>query len=162
MAMSKEERKAKARAYYQKHKEHLKAKAVAYYHENAEEIKAHKREFHRNNRDKRNRYSREWRRKNRQKAMAYDTSEGKKRRMAKYREKHRQRLRDNARESYRADIVNKRAIQNSYIVNLRDSYVRRRLTRGTLLQPKDIPQSLIDAKRSHLKCLRLIKEQKNG
>ena len=43
-----------------------------------------------------------------------------------------------------------------------DSYVREKLCNRSSLTAKDIPQGLINAKRSHIKLLRQLKEQGNG
>jgi uncharacterized Zn finger protein (UPF0148 family) len=58
-------------------------------------------------------------------------------------------------------IERRRKLFRGYTEDLRDSYVKRRLCRDSPLTAKDIPQSLIDAKREHLRNLRYLKEQEN-
>jgi len=52
-----------------------------------------------------------------------------------------------------------RAAQKRPREQLYDSYVRRRLVDGTTLEPTDIPQGLIDAKREQLRILRELRKE---
>ena len=52
--------------------------------------------------------------------------------------------------------------ENLAIENMADSYIRKLLKADGILKGCNIPQDLIEAKRAHLKLLRLLRETKKG
>ena len=65
------------------------------------------------------------------------------------------------RKYFQANKDHYNSLYRKYNKELTDSSVKRRISDRTTLKFKDIPQSLIKAKRAYIKGIRLIKEQEN-
>ena len=140
--MTEEERKAARRKYRAKWRM-----------ENRERVKEYARKWSANHREEKRRTARVWRANHKDAFKEYYKKYYMKNRTTKrakereWREKHRHEISASYKKGQEA---------------LSDPYMKQILAARTALKTKDIPQSLIDAKRSHLKLLRLIKEQENG
>jgi len=55
--------------------------------------------------------------------------------------------------------IRQRRFKNKAVSELRDVYIRQRLTERSILKHEDIPQSLVEIKRAALKVKRIIKEK---
>jgi hypothetical protein len=70
-------------------------------------------------------------------------------------------MKDYHRKYYQENKGHYRTLYNKYNKELTDSSVKRRISDRSTLKFKDIPQSLVRAKRAYIKGIRLIKEQEN-
>lgn len=142
---NKEEIEAKEKAYREKNKEKVSARAKAYREKNKEKISERNRE-HRNkscNKVKRKDYLKKYRSNNRDKLNAYSNE---------YYRKHKD---DPRHKAIRYKLgVKARA-------ELSDGYIGQVITQYSDLSAKDIPQSLMEAKRLELQMKRYFKEQNN-
>lgn len=167
-----EEAREYQRKYYEAHKEYYAEYRKKYYADNKEKLDAYVKKWNEENREKllarrkeRNDANREkinaQQRANRHKLYAEDPERI---RVLRREKKRRQKARDpqawNAKQAkYNAPS------QKKMVANLSDAYVRQRLTRENDDSPrkisaKDIPQSLVEAKRLQLMILRSLKNEK--
>ena len=125
--------------------------------------KERQRESHRKwqekNLEKENERKRKWRTDNPERAREIDRKARR-----KWRAKNPEKMRELA-HKWRAKNLERareldRNLQHKWSAELSDSYVSNRLTERTTLRASDIPAELIEAKRVHIKTLRLLKEQK--
>jgi hypothetical protein len=167
---TKEEARAYQRAYYQAHKEQVKELVKKfhvenpdylkeYYKKNKEKIAAKRKEYQAANREKISAKQREWRYKN----FAENPEQVRIQRRAK---KARQKAKDPVTWNAKAAKANINA-QKKMVAELTDSYVRQRLARDPKDGPrkisaKDIPQSLVEAKRLQLLILRRMKNEEHN
>jgi hypothetical protein len=127
-----------ARKYYGDNKDAISAKAKVYYQINKAVINEKQRKYYAKNPERSRQVSKKWYSENKQRA--YLTNR-------KWATNNKERVRDMARKM-RGE--------------LHDCYIKGLFTRKTLLTAKDIPQSLIEAKRLEIQMKRFIKEQENG
>jgi len=82
---------------------------------------------------------------------------------AEYRQKNRDELNARQREyAKQQDRVERdRELRQAYAEKLTDAYVRRAITKGTLIKPEQVPQAMIEAKRVQLQITRRIKDGSN-
>ena len=82
---------------------------------------------------------------------------------AEYRQAHRDEL--NARQRAYAKqqdrVERDRELRQAYAEKLTDAYVRRAISKGSPLKPRDIPQAMVEAKRVQLQIMRRIKDGRN-
>ena len=188
MAMSEEERKKRkaeySRRYYRENTEKCKLKSKLAYQKNREHILDTNKSYRLLNKDKISAQRRHKRQENpeetKEKDLQRRNKPGRKQYMKEYQEqwrlKNKARLTAKRKVNYYAnrhiqiplnkiwqknnrDRVNASARKSCR--SLSDSYVKTRLIVGTSLTREQIPQSLIDAKREHLKIKRFLKEQEN-
>lgn len=79
-----------------------------------------------------------------------------------YHKANRDKRNDKSRKWNKDNRVRVREYKNTRTRELCDSYVKRSFTKNSNLTAKDIPQSLIKAKRLELQMKRSIKDQRNG
>lgn len=167
---TKEEAREYQRAYYQANKERIKAMVnefhkknpdytKEYYQANKEKIKAKREEYRAANKEQIAAKQREWRHKN----FAENPEQVRIQRRAK---KARQKAKDPAAFNAKAAKANINA-QKKMVAEITDSYVRQKLARDPKDGPrrisaKDIPQSLVEAKRLQLLILRRTKDEKHN
>lgn len=167
---TKEEARAYQRAYYQANKERAKALVKEfhkknpdymkeYYQANKEKITARRKEYQAANREKISAKQREYR----HKAFAENPERIRIQRRAK---KARQKAKDPVAWNAKAAKANVNA-QKKMVAELTDSYVRQKLARDSKDGPrkisaKDIPQSLVEAKRLQLLILRRMKNEEHN
>ena len=167
---TKEEARAYQRAYYQANKERIKAQVKEfnvknpdymkeYYKANKEKIKENRKVYQVANREKITAKYKEWR----HKAFAEDPEKIRKQRREK---KAREKARDPAAYNAKMAKYNINA-QKKMVAELTDSYVRQRISRENddgprKISSKDIPQSLVEAKRLQLLILRKLKNEKDN
>jgi hypothetical protein len=79
---------------------------------------------------------------------------------AEYRKTHKAALAATRAQYYAANVKERRAKNAKYRARLPEALVRKILTQRTTLNSKDIPQSLVEAKRLQIQILRMIKNEK--
>lgn len=167
---TKEEARAYQRAYYQANKERIKAMVKEfheknpdymkqYYQANKEKIKAKRKEYQVANREKISAKQREWSHKN----FAENLEKVRIQRRAT---KARMKAKDPVAYNKKAAKANINS-QKKMVAELTDAYVRQKLTRDSKDGPrkisaKDIPQSLVEAKRLQLLILRKVKDEEHN
>ena len=131
------------REYFSKYRQKNKARKQqvekAYYQATKEARKKYVREYYRDNLDKIKAY---------EKIRRSKTAESRQRYA----------------EEYRGDPINrekKKALLKSQKDNLEDVYIKGILAKSSNLSSKEIPQSLVNVKRTYIKGMRLIKEQED-
>ena len=167
---TKEEARAYQRAYYQANKERIKAMVKEfhknnpdymkeYYQANKEKIAINREVYRAANKEKIAAQQREWRHKD----FAENPDKVRAQRRAK---KAKQKAKDPA--AYNAMMAKSNVrTQKKMVAELTDSYVRQKLARDPQDGPrkisaKDIPQSLVEAKRLQLLILRRMKDEKHN
>lgn len=140
--------------YHVVNREKLNARRRSRYEANRKEEITYQKNRYEANREKLNAYKRAHYATNKEKELARNKT---------YRAANRNKLSER-RKAYCAanrDKLNERAsARNRHAANtLSNSYIKRLLTTNTALRAADIPQSLIEAKRTHIQLLRALKEQ---
>lgn len=144
MAMTEEEKRAYNRAYYKRNREKRIAAVKKWSKENPDKVRAARARFKKLNPE----YQRQWTSENKDKVKKYN---------ARPENVERRRLFSSTyAEKYPCRVKSQ---QKSWRDKLCDGYIKGIFCRYSNLTFKDIPQSLIQAKRAELKLKRLIKEQ---
>ena len=123
---------------------------------NKDKIKDYHRKYYQANKEKSKQYTQAWKDKDPEAFALLHRKYS-----AKYRENNREKCRVAGQRWRDANLDYLREKHLGYREDLHDNYVKAKIAAGTLLSSKDIPQSLIDAKREHLKIKRFLKEQEN-
>lgn len=135
-----------------RNREKNNSKARTYRILNGEEVRAKRREYRKANAKTIRKQQAAWRSANIEKVRIWDRNKNE-----KFRIKYRQRKNAYSASWKRANPQK----ANRYYLALSDRYVVRLLNGRHPLKPSEIPSSLIEAKRQHLKTHRLIKERMN-
>ncbi len=128
--------KSRKDGYAHRCKECSKTNYAAWYQDNKERVSKRQADWHLANRERSLARSAAWRNSHREHIQARD---------AAYYKAHQQQKRESS-----------RARSKQGAEQLSDTYVRQVLTDGTSLRYRDVPQSLVDAKREHLRVIRAL------
>lgn len=166
-----EEAREYQRRYYLEHREKYKEYAKQYYQEHKEEMNAYVKKWQEENREQYMKTRSAHRIANREKINAQQKANAAKLfaenpdkvRAARRAKKAKMKAKDPAAWNAKAAKYNRPA-QRKMVAELSDAYVRQRLSRNEDDGPrkifaKDIPQSLVEAKRLHLMILRSLKNE---
>lgn len=168
MPLTAEEKKERKRAYYLLNKERILKQQKDYREKNPDAVKEWYRKYGEKHREKIAERKKKWRVDNPENDVVYrkenrDKINAKRKR---YYEENKTKCDESIARSREkkpgkySEMARLQGKKNRVL--LHDGYVKQKIRRGTSLVSANIPQSLVKAKRAHMKVNRLIKEQENG
>ena len=142
-----------SKAYYEINKDAISAKAKEYYQKNRVTIAVKQKKYNTKNKEVITKKHQEYYQENKPKLLAINRQ---------WAINNIDKVLEMARKYRRINEIKIRADNQKMRDELQCGYIKKIICARSSITFKDIPQLLIDAKRSHLKCLRLIKELENG
>jgi hypothetical protein len=158
MPLTEEERKERKRAYNKKYQEDNKEQILAsrkiYYQDNKKECRQRSKKFREANIEAVCKREKLYRAANKEKAAKYAKA---------YYKPNKDKFLASMEKNKEAIKARNRILSEYAVLSLSDRYIKANITQSSdVLKFKDIPQSLIEAKRLELQMKRFIKEQENG